>query len=473
MTKLRLQISVLVFLLLFQKVTAQLTYNLYIHSLDKDSSFIASQLGLVTSFSSRSACVDYINKLPGLLQSKGYVTASIDSLHYDSTFARLTMFTGEAYQWATLDAKQVDISILDAAGWRKKMFANKPMDFVQIQSIEQKMQTYLENNGYPFARIYLDSLQLDNAKVSALLKVDKGPPYRVDSIRVYGDVKISNNYLQRYLDISNGSLYSRDKLLHIDKKIRELAYIQEEKPSDITMLATGSVVNLHLKPKRSSQVYAIIGFLPNSDQSSSKKLLITGEGNLNLKNALGDGETIGLNFQALQVQSQRLNVIYQHPYLFNSPLGLDFSLDMFRKDSSFLNVNLQLGAQYTLSTTQSGKLFIQRFQTIVNGVNKAFILQNYRLPDEADMSSVNFGIDYEFNNTNYRLNPQRGNEFNIVTTVGTKNIKKNNDILNLKDPNNPSFDFGNLYDTIKLKTYQLRIRATVAKYLPLGKQSTI
>jgi hemolysin activation/secretion protein len=52
-------------------------------------------------------------------------------------------------------------------------------------------------------------------------------------------------------------------------------------------------------------------------------------------------------------------------------------------------------------------------------------------------------------------------------------LKKNNEILELKDPGNPSFDFGTLYDTVKLKTYQFRIRATTTKYLPLGKRSTI
>jgi hypothetical protein len=227
---------------------------------------------------------------------------------------------------------------------------------------------------------------------------------------------------------------------------------------------------MYLKPKKSSQVNVLIGFLPNNDQLSSKKLLITGEANLNLKNALGGGETIGLNWQQLQVNSPRLNIIYQHPYLFKSPVGLDFAFNMFRKDSTFLNVNFQLGAQYVLNINQSGKLFIQRFLTIVNGVNKNQILQTYRLPDEGDVNIVNLGLDYEFNNTNYRLNPTRGNEFRIITTAGTKKIRKNNEILELKDPSNPSFDFNSLYDTVKLKTYQFSVRATAAKYFPLGKQ---
>jgi outer membrane protein assembly factor BamA len=474
MAKLRLQISVLVFLLLSVYSSAQNNYNLYIRGVDEDSASLISRLGLQTTFASRFACVDYINKLPGYLLSKGYVTASIDSLHYDSSFASMILFIGQPYLWAQLDAKQIDPSLLDAIGWREKFFSDKPMDFAQVLIWEEKILNHLENNGHPFARVYLDSLQLENEKVSALLKVDKGPLYRIDSIRIYGNAKISNSYLQRYLDIPNRSIYSKEKLLRINKKMRELTYVEEEKPADLTRLGNGSVLNMYLKQKRSSQVNVLIGFLPNNDQLSSKKLLITGEANINLKNALGAGETIGLNWQQLQVKSPRLNLIYQHPYLFNSPVGLDFAFDMFRKDSTFLNVNLQLGVQYVLNTNQSGKLFIQRFQTIVNGVNKSFILQNRQLPDEADVSSLNAGVDYEFNNTDYRLNPKRGNEFRIVTTVGTKKLKKNNEILELKDPNNPSFDFGTLYDTVKLKTYQFRIRANAAKYFPLGKQrSTI
>jgi hemolysin activation/secretion protein len=83
------------------------------------------------------------------------------------------------------------------------------------------------------------------------------------------------------------------------------------------------------------------------------------------------------------------------------------------------------------------------------------------------------GVDYEFNNTNYRLNPRSGNELRIITSAGTKKLKKNNEILSLKDPGDPSFDFGTLYDTIKLNTYQFRTRLTAAKYFPMGRQGTI
>jgi outer membrane protein assembly factor BamA len=478
MTKLRQPISLLIFLficlVLHISTSAQNKYELNIKAIDKDSIYLIDTIGLQNSFSSRAVCVDYINKLPSFLQSKGYVTASIDSLVYDSVSASVVLFLGEAYHWAQLNTDHVEASVLNAVGWREKNFPGKPIDFNQLQTWQEKILNYLENNGHPFAKIYLDSLLiLEDNKVSAFLKVDEGPLYNIDSVRIYGNAKVSNNFLQHYLDIADGSIYNKQKLQRISKKMMELTYVEEEKASDISMLPTGSVLNLYLKPKRSSQVNLLFGILPNNDQFSNKKLLITGEGNLNLKNALGAGETIGLSYQKLQVRSQRLNLFYQHPYLFNSPFGLDFAFDMYRRDSIYLNVNFQLGTNYIISSTQSGKLYVQHFLTIANGINTGYVLQNHRLPDEADVSSFNVGIDYNINTTDYNRNPRKGNEFIISTTVGTKKIKRNNQVTELEDPNDPSFDFEKLYDTVKLKTYQFRIKGIVAKYFPLGKQGTI
>jgi len=476
MTKLRLQISVLVFLSLYNTVSAQNTYQLRMRGVDKDSAWIVSNLGIQTSFASRDAGDAYINKLPNYLRSKGYVTASIDSLQMEPGSTRIVLYIGEEYRWARLDAKYVESPVLEAVGWREKMFSDQPIDFTQVQQWQERILDHYENNGYPFARVWLDSLSLEEGKnVSALLKAEKGPLYKIDSIRLFGNARISNHYLQHYLDIPNGSYYNKQKLLGINKKIRELTYVEEVQPANLTLLGTGSVLNLYLKEKKSSQVNILVGFLPNNDQLSSRKLLLTGEANILLRNMLGSGETIGVNWQQIQVKSPRLNLLYQHPYLFKSPLGLDFAFDMFRKDSSYLNVNFSLGAHYILNATQSGKLFIQRIQTVLSegGINSALIIQTRRLPDIADVSSFNVGLDYEMVNTDYRFNPKKGNELRITTAIGNKIVKKNNQVLALKDPGDPGFDFGKLYDTIKLKTYQLRVRAVAAKYFPLGKQSTL
>jgi len=91
------------------------------------------------------------------------------------------------------------------------------------------------------------------------------------------------------------------------------------------------------------------------------------------------------------------------------------------------------------------------------------------LPDVADMNSTGIGIQYIFNNTDYRFNPRKGNDISITGSFGKKSIKKNNSITQIKDP---GFDANSLYDSIKLNSYQFRISGILSKYFPIGRQST-
>ncbi len=142
---------------------------------------------------------------------------------------------------------------------------------------------------------------------------------------------------------------------------------------------------------------------------------------------------------------------------------------MFRKDSTFLNISMQLGGNYMVSGQQSAMVFIQRRQSILNGVDTSRIKQLKRLPAEADVSATNLGVTYNFNNTDYRFNPRTGNDLLITVAAGRKKIKKNNQVLELKDP---AFDYESLYDTVKLNTYQFRFSGTAAHYFPITKQTT-
>lgn len=455
------------------QLLAQSNYSLRIVSVDRDSIFLKNELGIETNFSSRILCLAYVNKLQSFLQSKGYATASIDNVYSDSNFANIEIYFGKKYTWTSLTTSVKDEPLLLSTGWRLSAFNSKQLDFTQVQLMQEKIINELENKGHPFAKVFLDSIILNDESVSARLHIEEGPMYKIDSIRIYGNIKLSNLYLQRYLSIPNGSIYSKENLLRVSKKISELSFVEEERPSNISMLGTGSVLNLYLKQKRSSQLNVLLGFLPNNDQLTTKKLLVTGEANIHLRNSLGNAESIGLNWQQIQVNSPRLNIYYRQPYILNSKFGIDFNFDMFRKDTAFLNVNLQLGTQYILSANKSGKIFFQRFQTIVNGIDKKFILQNRRLPVQADMTSSSIGLDYEFSNTNYRLNPRSGNILGINFLAGTKNIQKNNEILDMKDPLDPQFNFDKIYENVKLKTYLFKIKANASRYFPLGKWSTI
>ena len=438
-----------------------------------NDSLIHNNSLLQDSFPTKADAALFISTLPALLQDKGYLAASVDSVQYDSLYAMVILYLGDQYQWTKISTRAEDAALLEAVRWPSQSFTGT-MNFELFQKWQQRILDYLEENGHPFGKVYLDSVDIEGSEVNALLRIDQGPLYKIDSIRVYGDAKVSNEFLQRWLGIYNGSIYNSKKLRNVSRRLAELPYLQEENKPTLDYLGTGSVLNVYLKSRKNSQVNALVGFLPNSNPApDQKKLLITADVNILLRNALGSGETIGLVWQQLQQQSPRLNLLFDQPFVFKSSLGLNFMLDMYRKDSSFVNINMNLGTSYRLDERQTASLFLQRRQSIVNDVNEELIIATKQLPKEADVSSLNLGVGYTFNNTDYRFNPRAGNEIALTSSAGTKKIKKNNQILDLEDPGDPSFEFESLYDTVKLKAYQFRALFNAAHFFPLGGQSTL
>jgi outer membrane protein assembly factor BamA len=450
--------------------TKNLPYQLNIQFVDKDNSFNAAPLKLQTAFANKTACNTYIQGLITMLSSKGYPTASVDSIFENGNATTIHLFLGKQYQWIKLTPDGIEKAAMEDSRFREKDYEGKLLNIEQLLSLQQKLLDYYEKNGYPFAEIFLDSIRLDDNKMDALLRAKKGPLYHIDSIRVLGKAKISKKFLRHYLAIADGSLYNKEKLDQVSKRLLELPYLQEVQPADVTMLGSGSILNLYLAPKRSSQANFLIGFLPSASQSG--KLQLTADVNLDLKNALSNGETILLKWQQLQPKSPRLNLAFQQPYIFNTNFGFDFAFDLFKKDSTFLQINALLGLQYLLSTNQSGKIFGQWQKSFLlgTGVDTNLVKATKQLPPNIDVTAVNIGLEYEWNKTDYRLNPRKGNEIKLTGTVGIKNIKKNNEILALKDPN---FNYASLYDSVKERSYQFRVKLSAAHFFPIGKQATV
>lgn len=467
-----ISITAAIFICFYVDVSAQVSKSshfLKIILTGKDS-VNPQSLGLQTTFSSEVQAIDYIEKIPTILASRGYPVASIDSSWQADNNFYILLYPGQNYNWIKLSTVNLGTEALEASGFNEKNYIDKPLNISQMQLLQQRLLNFYERNGYPFAAIRLDSITIREDKMNALLVMDKGLLYHIDSIRMYGKVQLNKKFLQRYLNIRNGSVYNKEKLEAVDKKMLELPFLATLQPSDLTMLGSGSVLNLYVQPKRSSQINFLIGFLPSANQSG--KLQLTGDVNLDLKNLMGNGESILLKWQQLQVKSPRLNLGFSQPYIFNSQFGFSFLFDLFKKDSNFLQLNAQTGLQFDLSTNQSGKLFIQwQNASLLSGaIDTNIIKAQKKLPVNIDVNAVNVGLDYEWLKTNYRFNPRKGNEINIISVIGVKNIKRNTDIINIRDQ---TFNYSKLYDSIKPKSYQLRIKASAVHYFPLGKLATV
>jgi outer membrane protein assembly factor BamA len=472
MAKLRLY-GLILFLLIAFIPPAHAQYALHVNLVSPDSLLRAASLGIPPNFKDRAACTEYIYKLTDMLRNRGFTAASIDSVHLDSAAAFLQLYIGERFTWSIIRTRPADAQLLNAAGWSSKKLQGKPATLDHFQSEELSLLNYLEDNGYPFAKISLDSVMINQGAINAVLSIEKGPLYKIDSIRIVGTAKISVQFMERYLGIPEGSIYRKDRLLMISRRILELPFVQEERPWSVNMLGTGSILNLYLKPKKSSQIDALVGFLPGTDAEGNNKLLVTGEATVVLRNPFGNGESLGLDWQQLQQASPRLNVNFSEPYIFHSPYGVNLTFSLYKKDSSYINTDGILGIQFNASMNKKASVFIETAGCTVLNIDTAQIIATRQLPEVADVSSLSLGATYDYNNTNYKFNAVRGNELSFVGSVGTKRLKKNAEILRLKDENDPSFDYGTLYDTVQTSAYQFRLNLAAAHYFELSHASTI
>jgi len=444
-------------------------FSLTIHSSDSVDAKAYAALNLKTNFKTLPETLAYLTNMPQTLALKGFPIASVDSFWVVEKSVHASIYLGQQYNPWKIDLADVNPQLLQKI-LPSKPTASKTFTSAEIQQLQSKLLSFYENNGYPFAKIYLNSIQIQDAGISAKLKIDSGLLYRIDSTRIYGKANINKKFLQRHLSMPNGSIYSSKKLAQVDGKLSQLPFYTAMQPSDITMLGNGALLNVYLEEKKSSQVNFLVGFLPSANQTG--KLQVTGDVNLDLKNLLGSGENILLKWQQLQPKSPRLNLGYDQSYIFNSPFGFNFLFDLFKKDSNFIQINALAGVKFALADNQSGKLFIQvQNSSLLQGaVDTNSIKQQRALPVNIDISAFNTGLQYNWQTLNYLFNPRSGSDVTLEAAVGMKNIKRNNEVLSIKEP---GFNYSGLYDSLKLKSYQLRLKLNSAHYFKVGKAATI
>ena len=444
-------------------------FLLSIHSVDALDKEASPDGNFKTSFKTLPEALSYLNSIPQLLALKGYPIASVDSFWVIEKTIHALIYTGQKFEAWQINVQAVD-ALIPKKIFRLNSATSQNFKPGEIQQLQARLLNFYENNGFPFAKVYLDSIKLINNRIFATLKIDSGLLYRIDSTRVYGKANINKKFLQRHLSIPNGSIYNSKKLALVDGKLSQLPFYTAVQPSDITMLGNGALLNVYLEEKKSSQVNFLVGFLPSANQTG--KLQVTGDVNLDLKNLLGSGENILLKWQQLQPKSPRLNLGFDQSYIFNTPFGFNFLFDFFRKDSNFIQINTLAGLRIAVADNQTGKLFVQVQRNILlpGAVDTNRIKQQRALPINIDVSSINTGLQYNWQTLNYIFNPRSGSDVTVETAIGVKNIKRNNEVLAIKEP---GFNYQTLYDSLKLRSYQLRLKLNAAHFFKVGKVATV
>jgi len=403
----------LIFCLLFHKVS--ISQELSITFSDTGKSFKYKLPSNNRSDSTFIAKTLYEFLLP--LYSKGYLSASIDSFYFDSALVRAYGVMGLQYRWILFKTDSISQFWFNNLGIKVPSNENKiisPRKFARLASTIIKR---LEDIGYPFAKVELDSVGISRNEVSAILRLDKDPKILIDTLYLKGNFKVNHRHIMALLSLKKGEPYSESKIKLIDQKLKQQPYLSIIKPSEVEFLNHTARLYCYLNNKIASRFSGLAGFY---NDKKDGKIKLNGNLNLLLVNALKNGEKINFLWNAPGKGIQNLNIETDWPYIFASQMGVTSSFSLYKHDSTYITINPKLSISF----------FLQNWgRFLLNLDYKSTSFSSITLAQESQYSNTSallYGIGYEFSSLNSIVLPTQGLCFKSSLNTGTRKLNQSN-----------------------------------------------
>jgi hypothetical protein len=292
---------------------------------ESSSSISSSQAS--TFFSQR------INKL----HQKGFLEARIDSFASDSLYHLAYAFLGPKYILINQLADSYTVNWILKSGIKKIDIERPIVNPFDIKTISNSLLNLFDANGHPFASLSLTNSTIVGNCVKSNLILSPGPTILLDTLYIKGDASINRKFIESYLGFTSGAKYNEFAIKQYDKKLRNLSFISVIRPTEVEFTPGKARVYTYISSQPRSSFSGILGFYSSNNSSSAVK--VTGDINLSLVNTFKRGEYNSIQWQAPGEGSQRLNISSSWAYLFGSKVGLGSSFFLYRRDSSYININ--------------------------------------------------------------------------------------------------------------------------------------
>ncbi|WP_416440167.1 hypothetical protein ACH3O9_10520 [Leeuwenhoekiella sp. A16] len=215
-----------------------------------------------------------------------------------------------------------------------------------VESIFYQFTKLEAQNGHPLTSFQLKNITRQNNHLIADLVVNREKERTLDNVVIRGYEKFPNSYLENYAHIKKGEVYYEEKIISKTELLNNLPFINQARSAEVLFTKDSTSLYLYLDKAGANNFDGLLGF--RSDEETGK-LRLDGYLNLQLINNLNYGERLDLQFKSDGNDQQALNINLELPFLFRSPIGADFNLNLFRKDTTYSNTRQQLSLFYQLN----------------------------------------------------------------------------------------------------------------------------
>ncbi|WP_298514359.1 BamA/TamA family outer membrane protein [uncultured Kordia sp.] len=305
--------------------------------------------------------VDELTSLQKALFTIGYFDASYSKLEkvsdsiYQSTFNLNAKYTSLVINY---DSEKLDESLLKAfnLSHTETTFTITPENLTPfLEAIVENFQ----NTGNPFAEVQLKDIVKKQQTITANLDITITEKRRLDKIIVKGYEKFPKSYTKHYLRLTS-KVFNKEEITKQTKRLDQLPFARQIKDPEILFSKDSTTLYIYIEKVKSNFFDGFLGF--NSDEDTGN-LKLNGYLDLKLINNLNAGEQFNILWKNDGNGQTKFLADLKIPYIFNSPLGINAGLDIFRRDSLFNVVNTKLNTFYQINQNNQVHVGIQQIES--------------------------------------------------------------------------------------------------------------
>ncbi len=254
---------------------------------------------------------------------------------------------------------------------------------------------WLNNKGYPYAQLELDTLMFDGKSSEFTWNISPGKRILLDTI-ITPNILFNKRTLQRCLNYEPGQPYSTDKVQSIGDALSQISFLKPNAQVSIRMHSETFSITIKADRKKNNVISALIALQPKPNSSQS---ILTGNIDLELSNALKQAETIEFHWKRPQPKSQSLAFKLGSPFTAGLPVGFQFEFASFLRDSTFSSTDLYLRLLtktndlngFSAAVGKSSNTHFQSSSLFGNTQNKTYSLRYSK--NNNSNNSINFLIE--------------------------------------------------------------------------------
>jgi len=363
-----------------------------------------------------------INRIAHQLGERGYFNSMFfaDTLKYSpdsqkvSIALRVSEGTPTYLRNISIDGDSIDNEYTGLFEFQKGKVFNR----YEIEENISETLSYLEDNGFPFARIRIVSVQLkkeeDENYADISINIEQGERSTIDIIEIEGNTSTKDYVITRELRIDSGSVYSQKVIDGFPARLNRLRFFGPVAPPQFYFNSDNKgVLLINVKERQTNNFDGIIGYVPPPDEN--EKGYITGLVNISLRNLFGTGRAAAIRWQQFNRNSQELELRYLEPWIFGYPFNINFDLYQRKQDTTYVNRKIEGALEYLATEDISASLIVAT-EEIIPTMNEIPVFKVY------NSSILTTGVSLKVDTRDDPYSPTEGLYFSNTYTFSRKRI---------------------------------------------------